>query len=129
MTTLQSEFMQMTKNLTDPASTSPDRLAEEATRLSEWMTLHCQQAKPYHDVPDGTQGTVLTFYDGTAVTVLSHERTARLEIHRGKCHDYCRRHWLEVIPNGLPASHHLQALREVIASPHRASTSPTVPQG
>jgi hypothetical protein len=128
MPTLQSQFMEMTKGLSDPASTSPDQLNAGATRLSGWMTMHCQQARPYLEAPEGTQGTVITFTDGTAVTVVAHAHTATLEIHRGKCHDYHRGHWLRIIPNGQPASHHLQALQEIISSPHRASTSQLVPQ-
>ena len=128
MPTLQSQFMQMTQRLTDPAGTTPDQLTETATRLRGWMTLNCQQARPYSDAPAGTQGTVITFTDGTAVTVVNHERTPTLEIHRGKCHNYCRRHWLQVVPNGPPARNYLQTLGKFISPTHQPRTSRTMYQ-
>ena len=70
---------------------------EEAEQVFVWLTRNAVMIRSRtHDGNTGGYGkkeTVVTFPDGTSVTMLDGADEGSLELHRGKQHDHRRNNW------------------------------------
>ena len=126
MSTLQEHLLRESAKADDKdqASRRADPDNPTGTReLVKWLTENCQavNAPMGQDSNAETMPWTITFHDGTAVTVVEHEETTTMEIHRGKFNDYERTGW-----TNLHTGHgHSRAFAEAIRNLRVITSKPS----
>lgn len=105
---MQERFINLTTSLNDAPQNSGEPRA-----LQDWLSGCARRLTGYNDVPDHCRGMTIEFSDGTAVTVVTQTQPHRMELHRGKCRDRARLHWLDIAAHTKAMRNHIEALHEM----------------